>query len=199
MNSAGAPATVRLDCRPRRNGKNLTFSYRLENGSSTAIYIMDAYPWLDPQTQELRANDQTAVVVMHGEKEAVIGKLLPVAPMGRHIASPWFPLARRLQSGEAIERELNVPTPLAETSPLLGDLKLREYEVIELEAVIFAITYWIAGTPELYAAPESFAPDYLRVVARNSPGSAKLVWQRFQVRDLQLFMRTDEINRTFVL
>jgi hypothetical protein len=196
MSEDAALATIRLDCRPGRSGKLLKFPYRLENRSTVSIYAMDAYPWLDPETQELSANDQTAVVVQHGEKEAVVGKLLPIAPLGRHIGSPWFPLAKELKPGEAIEREFSVPTPLAETSPLLPDLRLREYEVVELEAVIFAVCYWFVGTPELYAAPESFAPDYLRVVARDPVAGAKLVWQRFPVRNLQLFRRTDAIQRT---
>jgi hypothetical protein len=194
---AAAPtADVALHCRPGKAGNYLTFPYRLENRGPGDVYVMDAIPRAEPGTDTTTADDQAAVVVLRGDAEAVIGKYLALLPSDRRIIAPVAPLTRLLRTGEAWESELRIPVPLAETSPYAPDLRLRDYEVIELQAVVFAIAYWVAGTAGVFAMPSEHDADRMAIVARNLNGASKLAWQRFPTHGLQLFKRTDAFPRS---
>ena len=140
------------------------------------------------------ANDRASVLSAR-QAEAVIGK--PPVPTDRRIIVPLPPLVVLLKPGEILERELRVPVPLAETSPYLPDLLLRDYEIVELQAVLFAIGFWPADTPGLYAVPSGYDHDRLAIIGGDPTAGARLASQRFAIRSLRLFKRTDNFPRTF--
>ena len=175
----------------------LLFPYTLENEGAAEVYAMQALPGTDPASGEPRANDTTAVVIAGENGDVIIGKFAAPLPVDRRIAVPVFPLARRLPAGASIEGRIEVPLPLAETSPYFPDLTLRQYEFAEIKGVQLTIGYWLAGVDGLAAAPAEIAPDLFFVVTRNTMRSAQRVSRRYPTTGLQLFRRTDAFPRSF--
>jgi hypothetical protein len=137
-----------------------------------------------------------AAVVLHGPGDDVtVGKFIAPLPTDRRIAMPVIPLARLLPAGGSLEGRLEIPIPLAETSPYFADLPLWQYEVVEISGLVFTIGYWEAGADGLAALPREDAPELFTVVTRNTVRSARQVSQHFPTRSLQLFRRTDQFPR----
>lgn len=179
-----------------KSGGHLTFPYQVVNNTSRDILVMDALPWVDPVTKVTSANDQATVVLCRNETEAVVGKFVAPLPTDRFVAPVVMPIAVRLRPHEALEADLRIPLPLAETSCYFADLRLREYEVVELQSVILAICYWPADLPGQRVVAGEFPDGRLRILAADPAAGAKLVWQRFPTKGLQLFRRTDEFPRS---
>jgi hypothetical protein len=105
------------------------------------------------------------------------------------------PLAKRLVPGGRIEGLIEIALPLAETSPYFADLPLRQYEMIDFDAVVFTIGYWVDGVDGLAAAPVDYAPDLFVVATRKTLRSVRHVTQRFPTKALQIFKRLDAFPR----
>jgi hypothetical protein len=176
----------------------LVFPYTLENRGSTDIYAMHAFPGIEPTSGETRANDQAVVVILGDDGEVVFGKFAPPLPTDRRMAMPVLPLARHLSAGARLEGRIEIPIPLAETSPYFPDLTLRKYQVVDISGVVFTIGYWLAGVDGLVASPADYAPELSVVVTRNTRRSARRVSQRFPTTGLQIFKRSDAFPRTLV-
>jgi hypothetical protein len=186
---------IRLNCRPYQEGKVLVFPYEVRNQGDTDAFIMDAVVSVDHRSRAAKPNAQSAVVLHGPSTDATVGKFIAPLPADRRMAMPVIPLARRLPPSEAFEGRLEIPTPLAETSPYFADLPLRQYEVVDISGVVFTLGYWTAGIDGLAALPVEYAPELFNVVTRNTLASARLVSQRFPVHSLQLFRRTDQFPR----
>jgi hypothetical protein len=189
-------ADLRLSCRPGKSGNRLTFPYVLQNQGASDVYVMDAIASSDPASHEPRADDQSAVVVLCSDSDVMLGKFLPPTPIDRRMAMPLLPLARRLPPGGTLERQLELPLPLAETSPYFPDLPLRRYEPVDIKGVLVAVGYWAADVDGLVAMPAEYAADLFIVTTRRTARSARRVSQRFPVTALQILKRTDAFPRT---
>ena len=192
---AGAAAGLRLSCRPGKSGGMLLFPYRLENQGPDDIYAMHALPSLDPASGTARADVAAGIVIAGENGDAVVGKFAAPLPSDRRVVVPVFPLARRLPAGASLEGRLEIPLPLAETSPYFADLTLRDYQITEIKGVELTIGYWLAGVDGLAAIPADYASDLVNVVTRNTLRSALRVSQRYPTTGLQLFRRTDAFPR----
>jgi hypothetical protein len=195
--SARTSADLLLSCRPGKAGNVLQFPYRLENRGTTDVYAMHAWPSVDPASGEARAKEQAAVVILGMEGDAVLGYFPAPLPTDRRVAVPVVPLARRVSSGASLEGRLDIPLPLAETSPYFAELSLRQYDIVDINAVAFTIGYWIAGVDGLVAAPADYAPDLFVVVTRNTLRSARQISRRIPATGLQIFKRSDAFPRSF--
>jgi hypothetical protein len=195
MSDAATSAALRLHCQPSKTGSLLVFAYTLENQGPGEVYAMHALPSVEPASGEARANDTAAVVIANDSGDAVIGKFAAPLPADRRIAVPVFPLARRLPAGASLEGHIEITLPLAETSPYFPDLTLRQYEMVDIKAVVFTIGYWPEGIDGLTAVPVDYAPELFTVGTRNTLRSARRVWQRFPSSGLQLFKRNDAFPR----
>ena len=184
-------ADLRLACQPTKTGGALVFPYTLENRGGTDIYAMHALPGIDPKSGEMRANDQAVVVILGDDGDVVLGKFAPPLPTDRRMAVPVLPLVRHLPAGGRLEGRIEIPMPLAETSPYFPDLTLRRYQVVDIRGVVFTIAYWLAGVAGLIARPADYAPELSIIVARNT----HRVSQRFPTTGLQIFKRTDGFPR----
>jgi hypothetical protein len=191
-----AAGDLRLSCRPGKTGNLLHFTYTLENCGTADVYAMHAVPSLDPASGEARAREQVAVVILGPDQDAVLGKFMAPLPTDRRVAVPVLPLARHLPVGASLEARLEIALPLAETSPYFADLTLRQYEIVDIKAVVFTIGYWEAGRDGLVATPTDYAPGLFTVATRNSRGSARRATQRFPTTGLQLFRRLDLFPRS---
>ena len=195
--SGGPPGVdLRLDCQPSQAGGALLFPYTLENRGGTDIYAMHALPGIDPTSGEMRANDQAVVVILGDDGDVVLGKYAPPLPTDRRMAYPVLPLARHLPAGARLEGRIEIPIPLAETSPYFPDLTLRKYQAVDIKAVVFTIGYWLAGVDGLVAGSVDYAPEMFVVATRDTRRSARRVFQRFPTTRLQIFKRTDAFPRT---
>ncbi len=196
MSATNDPVDIRLSCQPGREGKFLVFPYSVQNHGTVEVYIMDAVATVDGASGAAKP-DPHSVVVLHGPGDgATVGKFIAPTPTDRWVAMPVIPLARRLPPGATLDRHLQLPIPLAETSPYFADLPLRQYEIVEISGIVLSIGYWVAGADGLAALPVDYAPELLHVVTRDTKRSARSVAQRFPTRSLQLFRRTDEFPRS---
>ena len=187
---------LRLECRPSKSGNVLIFPYTLQNQSGTDVFAMHALPSPGPEGGQARANETAATVIADAGGDAVIGKFAAPLPTDRRIAVPVFPLAVHLPAGGTLQGRIEIPLPLAETSPYFPDLPLRSYEVADIKGVVLTIGYWPAGVDNLAALPAEYAPNLFVVVTRDTAKSALRVIQRFPTAGLQLFKRTDAFPRT---
>lgn len=193
--TASVPAAeLAIHCHPGRAGQRLTFPYRLENLGAADLYVMDAIPILGPGG-EVAADDQAVIIILGSGGDVLLGKFPAPLPTDRRVAVPVIPLAHRLAPGEALERDLSVPLPLAESSPYFADLPLRQYEPVDLAAVVFTIGYWIAGENGLAAAPAETVTDLWHVTTRHTLKDAHIARQRFPAKGLQIFKRLDTFPR----
>ena len=193
--SGAAVADIRLSCEPGKEKNDLVFSYKLENQGKVAAYVMDAVATIDGASGLAKPNFRSVVVLAGPEEAATVGKFMPPLPTDRRIAVPLIPLARPLDAGATLQGRIEIPLPLAETSPYFADLSLRQYAVVEIKAVLFTIGYWLAGIDGLVALPLEGAPELCTVTARNTLRSARHLSQRFSVRSLQFLTRTDQFPR----
>lgn len=183
-----------LTCRPAKSGNNLCFPYTLENHGRSIVYAMHAMPSI-AANGDASAQEGSAVVILSGEGNVILGKFAAPLPTDRQVAVPAVPLAKRLLPGGRIDGLIEIAMPLAETSPYFGDLPLRQYEMIDFDAVIFRIGYWVDGVDGLAAAPVDYAPDLFVVVTRKTLRSIRHVSQRFPTKALQIFRRLDAFPR----
>jgi hypothetical protein len=193
--AASAAAGLRLSCHPGKSGNTLLFPYMLENQGPADIYAMHALQGIDPASGAAQADDKAGIVVAGDDGDAIVGKFAAPLPTDRRVAVPVFPLARHLPAGASFEGRLEIPLPLAETSPYFADLTLRGYQIIEIKGVLLTIGYWLAGSDGLAAIPVDYAADLFNVVTRNTLRSARRVSQRYPASGLQLFRRTDAFPR----
>lgn len=189
-------ANLRLVCRPSKAGNVLRFPYTLDNQGQTDVYAMHALPAADPDSGEARANETAAIVIAGPDGDAIVGKFAAPLPLDRRIAVPVVPFARRVPPGGSIEGSIEIPLPLAETSPYFPDLPLRRYQMVDIRAVVLTIGYWLAHRDNLVVAPAEYAPDLFVVVTPNTLRNALRVTQRFPTTGLQLFKRTDQYPRS---
>jgi hypothetical protein len=188
--SEAAAAALRLECRPSKSGNLLIFPYTLSNEGPGDVWAMHALPG------EGRANERTAIVVASEDGDAIVGKFIAPLPTDRHMAVPAFPLAKRLAAGTSLEGQIEIPVPLAETSPYFPDLTLRRYEIVDIKGVQFTIGYWPVLPERMWAEPCPYAPGLFEVSMRDPARGGRRISRRFPTTGLQLFKRTDAFPRS---
>ena len=184
-----------LACQPGKEGSWLIFPYQISNVGNVDAYVMDAVANVNAETGAVTA-DRRSVVVVHGPGEDVtVGRFVAPLPPDRRIAMPVVPLARLLVPGATLEGRVDLPVPLAETSPYFADLTLRQYDVVEVKGVVFCVGYWLAGTTGLGTLPAEYAPDLFALATRDPTKGARLVSVHFGTKPMQLFRRTGAFPR----
>ncbi|MBR0673416.1 hypothetical protein [Neoroseomonas soli] len=195
MDTTIVSGALHLLCQPNKVGCAFTFAYRCENRGAVPLYVMDAMPQVDHETHAVTANPQAVVVIRRADGVALLGKFIAPLPQDRVVMAPDLPLCTRLDPGQAIDRELQVPLPFAETSPYFPDLRLREYELAEVSGIVFAIGFFAADTQGLFAAPAAYAPEYHVLSPTRAPVVAGMAWQALPVKRLEILRRKDAFPR----
>ena len=120
MSETPSSAALRLTCQPSKSGNTLVFPYRLDNEGPGNVYAMQAVAAFGS------ASEDTAAIVIEAETgDVIVGTFMPPLPIDRRIAVPLTPLVRHVPGGGFLEGRIEVPLPLAETSPYFPDLTLR--------------------------------------------------------------------------
>jgi hypothetical protein len=186
---------IRLHCQPGKEGDLLVFSYQVENLGVADVYVMDAVATIDGASGAAKPNFQP-VVLAGSAGDAVIGKFMAPLPTDRRMAMPVVPLARPLPPQASLDSRIEVPLPLAEASPYFADLPLRQYEMVEIEAVTFSIGFWVDGADGMTARRLEENRELFAITTRNTLRSARRVSQSLPTRSLQLLKRTDQFPRS---
>jgi len=152
----------------------------------------------------IRARDQagTAIIDRHAsviwlgiDGFAHVLKGIAVLPPDRDVNTRVIPIAAPLPPGGTMERVLEVPLPLAETSPYYPDLPLREYELIDIQGVTLTVEFMRRAVEGFAAEPAPDAPDLFRVSGSNTVGQVERVSCAFPSRQLQILKRSDNFPR----
>jgi hypothetical protein len=186
---------VILTCRPGRTGNALQFACTVANGSNADVYLLDAFPAVDPKTRQAFADPNGAYVGWLGGETAYVLKGIPPLPRDRTVAVRIIPLGSRVAPGTTLERTFTVPLPLAEQSPYFGDLPLRQYEQVEITNVIVAVQFIRSTAPGFVATPAEFNPAFFRVQTRHTVQDAETLTSSFPTKGLVLLKRTDNFAR----
>jgi hypothetical protein len=186
---------VTLECQPTRVGTKLSFPYTITNRSNADIYVMDAIPWVDPSTKAPKANSDSAVVYLLGDGRAHVLKGIAPLPTDRKVTVRIIPFAVKVPPGESLIRQLEIPLPLAETSPYFPDLPLRQYELVDIPGVLFSVEFLRSTAEGFSADPVDFAPDFYRVSAKNTVGMTERISSSYPTQRLSIMKRTDAFPR----
>jgi hypothetical protein len=188
-------AGIALSCRPDRSGNRLIFPYTVTNHGAAEVYVMDAVPAVDPVSHQAIVDHHAAAVWLGGDGFAHVLRGMPPLPDDKDVLGHVIPFAVRLAPGATLERSLEVPLPLAETSPYYGDLPLRDYELIDIQGVTLIVEF-LRGTVEGFRAePASNAPDLFNISSRNLLGQIERVVCAFPSRQLQILKRPGDFPR----
>jgi len=184
---------LRLNCRPDRADGHLVFPYTLTNAGPVPLLVMDAWP----RAGEAGPAADAAVVqvVLREDGAAVVGRFVPDLPPLMRVAARLLPLCTLLRPTETLQRELRIPLPLAEASPYLPELRLRDYEQVRLRGLVLAIGWWPLSHPNLVAGPAGFAPDLHVVAPVGALPPAGTAMQRFPTTGLDILCRRDGFPR----
>ena len=186
---------VTLECQPTRVGAKLSFPYTITNRSQADIYVMDAVPSVDSSTRQAVANRDSVVVYLLGDGRAHVLKGIALLPTDRTVTVRIIPFAAKLPPGETLSRQLDIPLPLAETSPYFPDLPLRQYELVDISGVLFSVEFLRSTVEGFSAMPVDFAPDLYRVSAKNTAGMTERVSSSYPTQRLNIMKRVDAFPR----
>lgn len=184
---------LRLTCRPDRQDGDLVFPYSVTNAGPVPLLVMDAWP---RQAVEGPVADASVVpVVLREDGAAVVGRFVPNLPPLMRVATRLLPLCTLLRPTETLQRELRIPLPLAEASPYLPELRLRDYSQVKLRGLVLAIGWWPLSHPNLVAGPAGYAPDLHVVASMGALPPAGTALQRFPTTGLDILSRRDGFPR----
>jgi hypothetical protein len=191
-----SPVTdVTLECKPTRIGTKLSFPYTVMNRSEADIYVMDAVASVDPSSKTAVANRDSVVIYVMSDGRAHVLKGIAPLPTDRRVTVRIIPFATKLPPGETLTRQLDVPLPLAETSPYFADLPLRQYEMVDIPGVLFSVDFLRSTAEGFSAMPVDFAPDLYRVSAKNTVGMTERLSTSFPTQRLSIMKRGDAFPR----
>ena len=186
---------VTLECQPTRVGTKLSFPYTITNRSEADIYVMDAVASVNPDTRQPAVNHDSVVVYLLGDGRAHVLKGIAPLPTDRSVTVRVIPFAAKLPPGQTLTRQLEIPLPLAETSPYFPDLPLRQYEQVDISGVLFSVEFLRSTAEGFTAMPVDFAPDLFRVSAKNTVGMTERLSTAFPTQRLSIMKRGDAFPR----
>lgn len=189
------PAGVALTCRPDRAGNKLVFPYTVTNHGASEVYVMDALPSVDPATRQASVDPHAAVIWLGADDFAHILRGIPPMPEDRDILGHVIPLAARLPPGGTLQRTLEVPLPLAESSPYYPDLPVRQYVLTDIQGVVLAVEFLRETVEGFRAKPSATAPDLYDVWSRDLVRQVEQVSCTIPSRQLQILKRPGEFPR----
>jgi hypothetical protein len=192
---AAQSSGVTLSCRPDRAGNRLVFPYTVANHGAADIYVMDAALAPDRASDKLVIDRNAGVIWLGSDGFAHVLKGVAALPPDRSVDMRIIPLAAKLPPDGTLERILEVPLPLAETSPYYPDLPLREYELTDIQGVVLTIEFLRSSVEGFAAAPAAEAPDLFRVRAQHTVGQTERVSCAFPSRQLQMLKRPGDFPR----
>lgn len=178
---------VTLQCSPSRSGNELVFPYTVTNDGPGDVYVADAFHRVDPVTHAGSVDRALVTIQMETDNFALI--LRGVPPRTAPVTRPIHPLMHRLGAGQKLERQLEVPLPLAETSPYEPYSNVRDYVLKPIDGVVLAVDWISASTEGLVATPAAGAEDLYTIQAPNYLRDMQRLTSRLPARGLSILER----------
>jgi hypothetical protein len=188
------PAGVTLTCRPDRAGNRLIFPYTVANHGPADVYVMDAVRARAADASPI-IDRHAAVIWLAGNGFAHVLKGIAELPPDKQVNARVIPLAAKLPPNGTLERVLEVPLPLAETSPYYPDLPLREYALTDIQGVLLTLEFMRSTAEGFISEPAADAPDLFRIAGKHTVGQTERVSCSFPSRQLQILKRPDNFPR----
>jgi hypothetical protein len=188
-------AGISIACQPDRVGNRLIFPYALTNTSPELVYVMDATPKLDPVTKTWSADRESAVVWLGADDVARVMKGIAPLPIDTDVWARVIPLAAKLPPGETLERRLEIPLPLGETSPYFPDLPLRQYRQQDIKGITLIVEFLPSSVEGFAAAPVDYGAGLFHVRGSDTTAQVRRVGQTYPVRHLSILKRPDNFPR----
>ena len=177
-----------LQCKPVKDGDTLKFPYTITNDGPVDIFVADAFTRVDPTTHAASADPSIVVIALEADGFAMILRGLPPLPPF-DVTRPVLPLLHRVRKSQSLERHLDVPLPLAETSPYQPYGNLRDYTLKPIEGVVLAIDILPATAEGLVTTPASYAPGLLTFHSTNYVRDMQRISCRFPTKGLSILAR----------
>ena len=189
------PDQVTLQCVPSKEGGVLRFAYQVANRSPGDVYLLDVLPTVDATGKHAVADISAGYATWLIGTTAVIDKGIAPLPADRQVFPRRVPLGCRIAPGQAVDRRLDIPLPLAERNPYYGDLPLKDYEEREVTAVRFVVQFLRATVDGFGAEPSRFGEGLFLVYGSNTAAQAETLATTFPTRGLVMLRRGDAFPR----
>lgn len=196
VTESGAPANdIRLEVRSAQTDDAVTLRYTVTNTSGGVIYLMDAFPAIDPQSREPYADNKGFYLCKRGEDAAMVLRGIPPLPIFP-VAVRVMPLATRLEPGAKVEREFSIPVPMRERNDwYYPPVSIEEHTVGSVSKLNFAVHFIRESIDGFQSSPVPYAPDYLNVSGTSTVKQAEMLTTELPIRPVHLFIRKDIFTR----
>ena len=190
-----AQADVVFECQPHKLAKSLAFSYSLANRSKSDLYVLDAFPAVEPGSKRAFADLNGVFVSATPDGAVYLLKGIPPLPADRQVWQSIIPLGSKLAPEGKLGRNFEIPLPLAEQSPYYVDLPLRDYQLEDVRQVTLIVHFLRSTVEGFKAEPVDYAEGFFRVSGKNTMGQVESVASSFPTKSLTILMRKDRFAR----
>jgi len=186
---------VSFTCTLSKGENELIIKYTIKNTGAKDIYVLDAYPRIDPTSRVASADLKSFYLSFKGPSSAIVLKGVPPLP-SMPVAVRVMPLGTKVEPNADLSREVVLPMPLRERSDwYYAPLAPEEYGTESVDRIVFNLQF-IRSTVECFdAKPAPYAPEFFVVNAQNVARQAETVREQFPIDRTPVFVRKDLFPR----
>jgi hypothetical protein len=173
----------------------LRIRYVLTNKGSQDVYVLDAFPAVEPEERRAFADLNGAFVCAGAPGAVQVLKGIAPLPEDRKVGARVIPLGTKVAPGEKLERAFEFPLPLREQSPYDGPAEAKECEEREVKDVVLTVHLLRQGVEGFDAEPVPYAPGYFWVRGQYTAGQAEQVQGAFSVPPVKFLKRQGRFSR----
>lgn len=190
------PATdIRLEAKISQSDDAITVAYEITNTSADEIYVLDAYPGVDPQTHAPYADLSGFYLCYREPATAVVLKGIPPLP-SMPVTQRVMPLGTKLEPKGKLSRQFNLPLPLRERSDWYYQPQPPEsYTISSVERMAFHVQFIRSKVEGFHAQPSPFSAEFFTVNSNQTVKQAETLKKEFSLGKMQLFVRKDMFTR----
>lgn len=188
---------VTVSCQIQMADNKLQLKYSVQNQSENDIYLLDAYPAVNPESREAFADVDSFYLALREPATAFLLKGIPPLPANRTVTVRVMPLGTKMEPKQKIERKLEITIPLKEQSKwYYAPLKPEEYEETRVDKIVFNAHFLRSTVEGFEAEPAEYAPGFSVVSGRHTVGQAEKVQCNVNLEEpLKLLKRKDWFTR----
>jgi hypothetical protein len=191
----GDERDLKFECSVSKAESEIVVKYALTNNGAKDIYVIDAYPMVDPNSRTASAELKSFFLSYREPSTAVVLKGIPPLP-SMPVAVRIMPLGTKLGPKATINREFIIPLPLRERSDwYYAPLPPEEYLDKTADKIIFNLQIMRTTVEGFKVKPAHYAPDYFIVSGSNTVKQVETLTRSFAIEKVQLFVRKDLFSR----
>lgn len=186
---------IKIEAKITQTDEMIGIRYSITNGSGKAIYVLDTYPGVDPQSHEAYAETKGFYLCKRGDDTAFVLRGIPPLPQFP-VAVRVMPLGTKLEAGAHIEREFSIPTSLRERSDwYYAPATIEDHSLATVNKLAFSVQILRDTIEGFHAEPAPYAPEYFVVGGTSTVKQAESLNVGFDIKPTQLFIRRDIFTR----